>query len=95
MHNGHMYDEWIIPMRHCLLTAAMLFVTVGDVGAQQKTDSGTDLSKWAAVIKPSTDELKWRQIPWVLDLAEGQKAAAVEERPIFLWVTGDDPLERC
>jgi hypothetical protein len=46
-------------------------------------------------IRPSPQELKWRQIPWVLDLAEAARAARAENRPLFLWVTGDDPLERC
>jgi hypothetical protein len=49
----------------------------------------------AALIKPAAAELRWRQIPWLIDLAEGQKSARVEGRPILLWVTGDDPLERC
>jgi hypothetical protein len=49
----------------------------------------------ATVIKPAADEVRWRHIPWLLDLAEGQKCARAEGRPILLWVTGDDPLERC
>lgn len=49
----------------------------------------------AALIKPAAEELRWRQIPWLTDLAEGQKRARAEGRPILLWVTGDDPLERC
>jgi hypothetical protein len=54
-----------------------------------------DLRRRATVIKPAAAELKWRQIPWVLDLTEGLRTAREERRPIFLWVTGDDPLERC
>lgn len=53
------------------------------------------LTRRAAAIKPTSEELRWQQIPWVLDLAEGRRLAKAEERPIFLWVTGDDPLERC
>ena len=53
------------------------------------------LAKRAAAIKPAAEELLWQQIPWVTDLAEGQRLAQAERRPIFLWVTGDDPLERC
>jgi hypothetical protein len=49
----------------------------------------------AALIKPAAAELRWRQIAWLIDLAEGQKRARAEGRPILLWVTGDDPLERC
>jgi len=54
-----------------------------------------DLEARAAAIKPSPGELSWLKIPWVLDLAEAQTLAREEKRPIFLWVTGDDPLERC
>ena len=53
------------------------------------------LARRAAVIKPAPAELRWQQIPWLTDLAEGQRLARAERRPIFLWVTGDDPLERC
>jgi len=54
-----------------------------------------ELARRAAAIKPAPEELRWQQIPWVTDLAEGQRLARAERRPIFLWVTGDDPLERC
>jgi hypothetical protein len=53
------------------------------------------LARRAAAIKPVAEELRWQQIPWVTDLAEGLRLAKAEERPVFLWVTGDDPLERC
>ncbi|HLF92717.1 MAG TPA: hypothetical protein VJB14_04600 [Planctomycetota bacterium] len=54
-----------------------------------------DLAARAAAVKPTGKELTWLGIPWVLDLAEARKAAREEKRPIFLWATGDDPLERC
>lgn len=54
-----------------------------------------EIKKRAQVIKPSLEELKWRGIPWFTDLAVGQRIARAEHRPILLWVTGDDPLERC
>ena len=39
---------------------------------------------------------KWRDaIPWVLDLEEGIRLARAEKRPVLIWVSGDDPLERC
>jgi hypothetical protein len=39
---------------------------------------------------------KWRdRIPWVLDLDEGIRLAKQEARPLLIWVSGDDPLERC
>jgi hypothetical protein len=57
--------------------------------------SARTLAGRATLIRPTDDELRWQQIPWLTDLAEGQKAARGEQRPILLWVTGDDPLERC
>jgi len=56
---------------------------------------GDELADRAAVIKPTAQELTWLKIPWVLDLKTAQNIAKAEARPIFLWVTGDDPLERC
>ena len=39
---------------------------------------------------------KWRDaIPWVLDLPAGIRSARKEERPLLIWTSGDDPLERC
>jgi hypothetical protein len=57
--------------------------------------SADALARRATLIKPAAEELRWQQIPWLLDLAEGQQHAQAEGRPILLWVTGDDPLERC
>jgi len=54
-----------------------------------------DLAARAAVIKPKSGEYKWQQIPWILDLSEGIRLAREEKRPLLLWVSGDDPLERC
>jgi len=48
-----------------------------------------------AAIKPTAAELNWQKIPWLTDLGQAQVVARQEKRPIFLWVTGDDPLERC
>ncbi len=48
-----------------------------------------------ATIKPNVAELSWQKIPWLTDLGQAQVVARQEKRPIFLWVTGDDPLERC
>ena len=53
------------------------------------------LTPKAVAIKPTSAELTWQRIPWVLDLLEAQQTARAERRPIFFWATGDDPLERC
>lgn len=40
-------------------------------------------------------ELGYREIPWLVDLNEGIKAAREENRPLLLWTSGDEPLDRC
>jgi len=49
---------------------------------------------------PTKAQLRFQEIPWVLDLAEAQKIAQAERRPIFLWGYGgrarpDIALEGC
>jgi hypothetical protein len=45
--------------------------------------------------KPSRAELKWQQVPWLRDLAEARKLARAEKRPLLVWVSIYEPLERC
>jgi hypothetical protein len=75
-----------------LMTAAIC----GWASAQtHRAPSTQPVDRVAEVVKPTAEELKWQRIPWMTDLAEGQRMAQRERRPLFLWVTGDDPLERC
>ena len=57
--------------------------------------SSDDLARRAEVIRPRPGEYRWQQVPWILDLNEGIRLAREEKRPLLLWVSGDDPLERC
>jgi hypothetical protein len=54
-----------------------------------------EAAKRYAYLKLGSDNIKWKQIPWVLDLAGAIRLAKEEKRPLLLWVSGDDPLERC
>jgi hypothetical protein len=38
---------------------------------------------------------KWQRTPWLTELPEAIRQAKAEHRPLLLWVTDDDPLERC
>jgi hypothetical protein len=40
-------------------------------------------------------EARYERIPWLLDLEEGIRVAKEEKRPVLIWTSGDDPLERC
>lgn len=72
--------------------AGLTFVTLASLAGLAR---GDELVDRAAVIKPTSRELTWLKIPWVLDLKAAQETAKAESRPVFVWVTGDDPLERC
>jgi hypothetical protein len=55
-----------------------------------------DAAQFYKYIKePLPGELKWQEIPWMLDLKEAIRVAKAEKRPLLLWVSGDDPLEKC
>jgi hypothetical protein len=47
------------------------------------------------VILPRENEMRWQEIPWLVDLAAAAKLAKKEKRPLLVWVSGDEPLERC
>lgn len=49
----------------------------------------------AAVKTPHENELKWQQIPWLVDLDNAARLAREEDRPLLMFVSGDDPLEKC
>jgi len=58
------------------------------------------LEKRAAVLRPSADEVKWQELPWIVDPNEAIRLAKSEKRPIFFWAAGGRgrdglPLERC
>ncbi len=40
-------------------------------------------------------ELMWQQIPWLEDLPEAFRQAKAENRPVLVWATDNDPLDRC
>ena len=83
-------------MRTVVSLAGPLLALGTILGARAADEPSAEaLARRATLIKPAANELRWQQIPWLTDLAVGQKCARAEGRPILLWVTGDDPLERC
>ena len=69
-------------------------------GAMSPRPDGNRLSPegarlYAAVKSARPGELRWQQIPWLVDLQEGIRSAREENRPLLLFVSGDDPLEKC
>lgn len=77
--------------------AFLQLTIIGLLSLQAPNDAKqlADLARLAAAVKPTPEELRWQKIPWLTDLAQAQRVGRAENRPILLWVTGDDPLERC
>jgi hypothetical protein len=86
--------------RHLIAAALLGIATAGQAPA---ADTAPDVSRlspearrlYTAVRSPRQGELKWQQIPWLVDLQEGIRQARAEDRPLLLFVSGDDPLEKC
>ena len=84
---------------HISFIATCLIATA--ISAQPPSKpSLAQLEKRAATLLPTKEQLRYQEIPWVHDLAEAQKVAQDEKRPIFLWGYGgrarpDNGLEGC
>jgi hypothetical protein len=92
-----------MPFRSTLLAGA-LFVLGGVAVRGDSRPAGAHpdvarLPKEAAQLYADTTlfprPTKWLDVPWLLDLNEAIRVAKAEKRPVLIWVSGDDPLERC
>lgn len=76
-----------------VLRGLLVAAAVAWCPAAQAVDDAVD--RRIKEIKAPASQRKWQQTPWTTDLAAAQRVARRENRPILLWVSGDDPLERC
>ncbi len=87
------------------LLASLIVATTGAIAApaarRADRNPGADslppdaARMYGFVRTPHPGELKWQQIPWLTDLREAVRQARAERRPLLLFVSGDDPLEKC
>lgn len=75
--------------------AILLVATSAARGADTLETYADTLRARAGELKQSPAQLRWQQIPWLTDLNEGLRLARQEQRPLLLWLSGDDPLGRC
>lgn len=55
-----------------------------------------DFGKLQALIKPQPGELRFHEIPWLIDVREARKQAAALGKPILVWSgAGGAPLGVC
>jgi hypothetical protein len=85
------------------VAGALASLILATAGADVPADRNPGVDRLAAdaarmygfVKSPHPGELKWQKIPWLTDLREGIRQARAENRPLVLFVSGDDPLEKC
>jgi len=53
--------------------------------------TATNLDKWIAFIRPSAEELGWRNVRWHRSLSEAAQEAEKLQRPILLWAMNGHP----
>ncbi len=82
-------------MRFPRMFTAVLCVMAVVAAARADEAAAGRIAARAEALRPSGDRLKWQRIPWMTDLAEALKVAKHEGRPVLLWGSDDEPLERC
>jgi len=91
--------------RAASLLAPLILASAGAVaaGAEVPADRNPGAGRLRAdaarmyrlVQTPHPGELKWQQVPWLTDLREALRQGRAERRPLLLFVSGDEPLEKC
>jgi hypothetical protein len=81
-------------------TGFIAFAIASALGQTPLTTGEIQVRRQAESLKPTAAELRFQQVPWVLDLGEAIRTAKKENRPIFFWAAGGrdrdgQPLERC
>jgi hypothetical protein len=82
------------PMRtiyRCLLTA-LVFGVGGQISIASDPIPLDQFAKLHALIKPTADEEKWLETPWLVNLWEARQQAAAQGKPILLWEMDGHPL---
>jgi hypothetical protein len=92
--------RWFLTAAPLALLAATAFPADPDKSVRINDPVYQALTKKAAALKPTAAELRYLDMPWVVDLDEALKQARDEKRPLFFWAAGGRdrdgvPLERC
>ncbi|HIA65470.1 TPA: hypothetical protein EYN98_05285 [Candidatus Poribacteria bacterium] len=51
-----------------------------------------EFGKLHSFIKPKTEELRWTEIPWEINLWQARQKAGQQNRPLFIWAMNGNPL---
>ncbi len=50
------------------------------------------IARWRDIIRPTSEELRWQEIPWRPSFGEGVLEAQAKELPLLLWAMNGHPL---
>jgi hypothetical protein len=85
-------------LRRLLLGGASLAIlaAVTAHAEEPKPISPDQFDKLHKMIRPQAGELRFQEIPWLLNVHEARKKAAAEGKPILIWSgSGGAPLGVC
>lgn len=90
-------------MMRAVIGTSLLLLNAAALPAQPPEGGGAPweaLERRAAAIRPAANEVRWQQLPWIVEPKEAIAEAKAEHRPIFFWAAGGRgrdglPLERC
>jgi hypothetical protein len=71
------------------LLAAVLSLMPAVGGDELKVQ---DVDALKTLVKPRAEEMKWEEIPWMVDLWDARKKAAQTGKPLMLWEMDGNPM---
>ncbi len=81
-----------------VLAGCLALARAGDKPMVGRADVGrlpAEAAELYAAVRPTAADLAWQRIPWYTSLAEGMQRAREENRPLFIFLAGGDPVGRC
>ena len=75
----------------CLVVASLAFAQ-NKAGHRTPSLDDQSFATWRDRIQIKDSELVWAQLPWLTTYHEGLEKAAVEGKPLLLWVMNGHPL---
>ena len=82
-------------MRGLLVAAAAILALAPAAAQESKARKPLDLAeagKLRPLIKPSENEARWDQIPWITSLWDARMKAAAEGKPLLIWEANGNPI---
>ena len=76
------------------IALAAVVIAFGLVAPTQAGDElkVRDLGALKTLIKPRAEEMKWEEIPWMVDLWDARAKAAQAGKPLMLWEMDGNPM---